>query len=238
MDSIIAEWLGTYESRDTKTSYKYDIAKFQRWFNASNIDFLHITLKDLQRFGRTLGRTPADRRFVSAVKSFFRYCFNQGCLSTDVSRCLRMPRRTEIRVERKLSRGEVDRMVALAKGNDRLLLKLLFYLGLRLSEARKLQRSDIKNVNGELQFGVLGKGNKFRKVILSKKLSREIVEHLPTTGYLFRGRKGCVSRSQGYRRVKKIAKMVHSNASPHWFRHAFCYLSLKAGARSQRIERA
>ena len=129
-------------------------------------------------------------------------------------------------------------MLALAKGSDRLLLKLLFYLGLRLSEARKLQRSDIKNVNGELQFGVLGKGNKFRKVTLSKILSREIVEHLPSTGYLFRGRKGCVSRSQGYRRVKKIAKMVHSKASPHWFRHAFCYLSLKAGAPVVNVSKA
>ena len=81
-------------------------------------------------------------------------------------------------------------MLALAKGNDRLLLKLLFYLGLRLSEARRLQRSDIKSINGEFQFSVLGKGNKLRKVTLSKKLSREIVEHLPSTGYLFRGREG------------------------------------------------
>ena len=129
-------------------------------------------------------------------------------------------------------------MLALAKGNDRLLLKLLFYLGLRLSEALRLKRDDIMSCNNELQFSVLGKGNKFRKVILSKKLSREIVEHLPTTGYLFRGRKGCVSRSQGYRRVKKIAKMVHSNASPHWFRHAFCYLSLKAGASIVNVSKA
>ena len=63
-------------------------------------------------------------------------------------------------------------MLVLAKGNDRLLLKLLFYLGLRLSEARRLQRSDIKNVNGELEFSVVGKGNKFRSVTLSRNLSR------------------------------------------------------------------
>ena len=167
---------------------------------------------------------------MSAIKSFLKYCYNQGYIPTDVGRCLKVPRRTEVRVERKLSRGEVDRMLALAKGNDRLLLKLLFYLGLRLSEARKLQRSDIKSVNGELEFSVLGKGNKFRRVSLSRKLSREIVEHLPSTGYLFRGRKGCLSRSQGYRRVKKIAKQVVPKASCHWFRHAFCTLSLQANA--------
>ena len=238
MDSIIEEWLSTYESQDTKTSYKYDIAKFQRWFNASNIDFLHITLKDLQRFGRTVGKSPADRRLVSAVKSFLKYCFNQGYIPTDVGRCLKVPRRTEVRVERKLSRGEVDRMVALAKGSDRLLLKLLFYLGLRLSEALRLKRGDIKSCNNELQFSILGKGNKFRRVSLSRKLSREIVEHLPATGYIFRGRKGRVSRSQGYRRVKKIAKMVNSNASPHWLRHSFCWLALESGASVVNVSKA
>ena len=164
MDSIIAEWLSTYESTETKLSYKYDVQRLRSWLSANNITFKDITLKDLQRWGRTVGKSPADRRFVSAVKSFFRYCFNQGYFTTDVSRCLKVPRRTKIRVERKLSRGEVDRMLALAKGNDRLLLKLLFYLGLRLSEARRIQRSDIKNVNGELEFSVLGKGNKFRRV--------------------------------------------------------------------------
>ena len=121
-------------------------------------------------------------------------------------------------------------MLGIAKGNDRLLLKLLFYLGIRASEARRLKRADIKNVNNELQFNVLGKGNKFRKVSLSRKLSREIVQNLPSMGYLFKGRNGCLSRSQMYRRVKNIAKRVNSKASPHWFRHAFCYLSLKAGA--------
>ena len=220
-------------------SYKYDIERLRSWLSANNITFKDITLKDLQRWQRTvLGKSPADRRLVSAVKSLFRYCFNQGYFTTDVSRCLKVPRRTKIRVERKLSKEEVLRMLALAKGNDRLLLKLLFYLGLRLSEARRLQRSDIKSVNGELEFSVLGKGNKFRRVTLSKKLSREILEHLPSTGFLFKGRKGCVSRSQGYRRVKKIAKMVHSKASPHWLRHAFCWLALESGASIVNVSKA
>ena len=174
MDSIIEEWLHTFHSPETKLSYKYDIKRLRSWISANNIDFNRIALKDLQRFGRTVGKSPADRRLVSAIKSFFKYCYNQGHLTTDVGRCLKMPKRTEIRVERKLSKKEVRRMLEIAKGNDRLLLKLLFYLGLRLSEARRLKRSDIKSINDELQFSVLGKGGKFRKVSLSRKLSREM----------------------------------------------------------------
>ena len=105
MDSIIEEWLSTYESTETKLSYKYDIERLRSWLSANNITFKDITLKDLQRWQRTVGKSPADRRLVSAVKSFFRYCFNQGYFTTDVSRCLKMARRTKIRVERKLSRA-------------------------------------------------------------------------------------------------------------------------------------
>jgi integrase/recombinase XerD len=239
MDSIIEEWLSAYDSTETKLSYRYDIERLRSWLSANNITFKYIAIKDLQRFGRTVGKSPADRRLASAIKSFLKYCYNQGYIPTDVGRCLKVPRRTEVRVERKLSKEEVLRMLSLARGSDRLLLKLLFYLGLRLSEARRLQRSDIKSVNGELQFSVLGKGGKFRRVTLSKKLSREIVEHLPSTGYLFRGRNsGCLSRSQTYRRVKKIAKMVHSKASPHWLRHAFCWLALKSGASIVNVSKA
>ena len=238
MKSIIEEWLNIFDSKETRCSYKYDISKFQGWLSANNITFKDITLKDLQRWQRTLGKSPADRRLISAVKSFLSYSFNQGYLPTDVGRCLKAPKKTEIRVERKLSKEEVHRMLEITKGNDRLLLKLLFYLGLRLSEARRLKRADIKNVKNELQFSVVGKGNKFRKISLSRKLSREIVQNLLSKGYLFRGRNGCLSRSQSYRRVKRMAKQVVSKASPHWLRHGFCYLSLVSGAPVMDVSKA
>ena len=230
MDSIIEEWLGTYESRDTKTSYKYDIAKFQRWLNRANIVFRQLKLADVRSWQSTLGSTPGDRRLASSVKSLLKYAHNNEYLP-NVDRCLQIPKRSAVLVERKLSRQQVDRMLVLAKGNDKLLLKLLFYLGLRISEARRLKRSDIKSINGELVFGVTRKGNKFQNVSLSRGLSQVIVHELPTRGYLFKGKKnGCLSRSQSYRRVKKIAKQVVPKASCHWFRHAFCTLSLQANA--------
>ena len=225
MENIVKEWLITFDSEDTKTSYKYDIAKFQRWLNRANIVFGQLKLADVRSWRSTVGSTPADRRLVSSVKSFLKYAYNNEYLP-NVGRCLKTPKRSAVLVERKLSREQVDRMLALAKGNDKLLLKLLFYLGLRISEARRLKRSDIKSINGELVFGVTRKGNKFQNVSLSRGLSQAVLQDLPTRGYLFKGRNGCLSRSQSYRRVKKIAKQVVPKASCHWFRHAFCTLSL------------
>ena len=229
MDSIIEEWLNTFDSEDTKTSYKYDIAKFQRWLNRANIVFGQLKLADVRSWRSTLGSTPGDRRLISSVKSLLKYAHNNEYLP-NVGRCLQTPRTSAVLVERRLSRQQVDRMLALATGEDKLLLKLLFYLGLRISEARRLKRSDIKSINGELVFGVTRKGNKFQNVSLSRGLSQGIVHELPTRGYLFKGRNGCLSRSQSYRRVKKIAKQVVPKASCHWFRHAFCTLSLQANA--------
>ena len=158
MENIVTEWLNTFESEDTKTSYKYDIASFRRWLNRANIVFGQLKLADVRAWRSTLGSTPGDRRLISSVKSLLKYAHNNEYLP-NVGRCLQIPKRSAVLVERKLSREQVDRMLALAKGNDKLLLKLLFYLGLRISEARRLKRSDIKRIDGELVFGVTRKGH-------------------------------------------------------------------------------
>ena len=84
MDTIIQEWLGTFRSIETRCSYRYDIQKFKRWMTSNRISFRRIQLRDLQQWQRTMGDAPADRRFISSVKSFFRYCFNQDYLSSNI----------------------------------------------------------------------------------------------------------------------------------------------------------
>ena len=240
MDTIIQEWLGTFRSIETRRSYRYDMQKFKRWMTSNRISFHHIQLRDLQQWQRTMGDAPADRRFISSVKSFFRYCFNQDYLSSNIGRCLRTPKRNQIRIERTLSKEQIHQMIALAGGKDVLLMKLLFYLGLRLSEVRQLKRKDITNKHGQLEFCIVGKGNKRRTVSLSRNLSREIVRELPRHGYLFHGRggKGYLSRTQAYRRVKRIMSQVIPEASPHWLRHGFCSISLSEGASVANVSKA
>ena len=72
MDSIIRKWLNTFDSKETKLSYKYDILKFQGWLSVNNITFNRITLKELKRLGPL---QPIDGWFPQWSPSF-------GTLST------------------------------------------------------------------------------------------------------------------------------------------------------------
>ena len=63
---------------------------------------------------------------------------------------------------------------------------------------------------------------------------------LPQHGYLFPGRgdKGFISRSQAYRRVKRVMSRVIPEASPHWLRHGFCSITLSEGASVVNVSKA
>ena len=231
MDTIIQSWLNTFISMETVRAYRSDMNKFKTWMTNEQLLFEDLQLINLQHFQQSLTSSSADRRLISSVKSFFKHCFNQGHIQTPIARCLVTPRRQQIRRERKLTKEQVMQMITLAKGTDILLLKVLFYLGLRLSEARCLKRDDIRQIDGCLHFNVVGKGNKRRTVHLSRNVSRSILPMLPKNGYIFRGNKGsCLSRTQAYRRVKDILRQVVPESSPHWLRHSYCSLSIASGA--------
>ena len=70
---------------------------------------------------------------------------------------------------------------------NELLVCCLFFLGLRVSEALKLKKRDVKH-GIRLTFSVMGKGNKPRDVIAGKATSSFIwkqIEHLQGEDYLF-----------------------------------------------------
>ena len=69
-----------------------------------------------------------------------------------------------------MSRKEVDAVLSKAEGKVQLLVYILFFLGLRISEALRLKKKDIKH--GErLKVYVLGKRNKTRDVYAGKSTS-------------------------------------------------------------------
>jgi len=82
-----------------------------------------------------------------------------------------------------MSTEQATTAIDMADGNTKLMLKILFYLGLRISECRKLKRRDITLRRGSLHFQVLGKGRKQRTVIMGPKTSAAILPELPAVGY-------------------------------------------------------
>lgn len=227
MENLIQEFLQQFESRETRYAYKRDLVRFHKEIQ---IPFNDIKLRNLVLWSRMKQKTPADRRCIAAVKSFFKYCYQMDYVEKNISKCLRVPRKSQIKVERNLSHQFCIEAIMMAKKDTKLMLQLLFFLGLRLTEMRTLHRNMItERDDGCLMFTVIGKGNKKRSVCLGPNTSRELKPILLSrNGFIFKGRNNKpLSKSGASKRIAKILKQF--KASAHYLRHSFATQSLKAG---------
>ena len=229
MDEYIEEFIYN-KAKTTKEHYTCDLTHFRAYLVSQNIeeDVKTIRTLDVQRYLRTLPDTPAKRRRIIAIRSFFHYLHIMEYIPRNPLRCIKVPRAQKCRVERKLSRKEVNTILSKAKGKTKLLVYLLFFLGLRVSEALKLKKKDIR-YGDRLVTSVVGKGNKPRDVRAGKATSIfiwNVIKGLQDEDYLFPSRKGKhLSRWWAQKKLKKL----NSSISPHWLRHAFCSLSIQNG---------
>jgi len=123
---------------------------------------------------------------------------------------------------------EIAEMFEVSKERERdnLLLKCLYYLGLRNSEAQKLQIEDIDLINKTVKV-VQGKGKKDRYVPIPGKFSEELKGFIvDRKGLLFTGRSSGRLSDRHIRRIVKLwaekarvrkAEEIH----PHTLRHSY-----------------
>jgi site-specific recombinase XerD len=137
-------------------------------------------------------------------------------------------------VERKLPRfltpTEVAEMFKTATTNprDNMILKSLYYLGLRNSELRSLRLEDIDSINRTVKV-VQGKGKKDRYVPIPGEFAAEVRSFISGrgTGLLFEGRNevGELSDRHLRRIVKQYAVLAGvrkpEEVHPHTLRHSY-----------------
>ena len=140
---------------------------------------------------------PASRaRKQAALASFLDWAHRQGHVASDpmalVERVHRDPPRP-----RSLGREPVEAILAMiptAQRRDRLLFRLIFETGLRVSEALGLHVEDLDLTADDEHLNVLGKGGQRRTVLLDDpRLVGQLRAYLKQTGYrhgpLFRAEK-------------------------------------------------
>ena len=221
----------------------------QRAYRADALAFLAFaqqelracTLGDLQRYADQLaaeGQAPGSRAHrLAAVKSLCSFAHRLGYLPFDVGRPVRLPTRKNTLAERILPEADVQRILALEPGNrNRVLLRLLYAAGLRVSELCALCWRDVQPRDaGAGQVVVYGKGGKTRTVLLSAATGREL-ESLgrgAPEAPVFRSRKGgALTPAQVWRIVRAAAARagIAAAVSPHWLRHAHASHALDRGA--------
>jgi integrase/recombinase XerD len=225
-------------SAATQRAYAADAEAFLAW---AAKPLRAVTLGDLQDYADQLAtsQAPASQaRRLAAVKSLCAFAHRIGYLPFDVGRPLRLPPGKATLAERILPESDVQRILALeTQPRNRVLLRLLYAAGVRVSELCALCWRDVQPREGEAgQITVYGKGAKTRAVLLSAATWRELATlraDAAPEAPVFRSRKGgALTAPQVWRIVRAAAERagIAAGVSPHWLRHAHASHALDRGA--------
>jgi integrase/recombinase XerD len=200
---------------------------------------------------RTALRPTTLRRRAASLRGFYRFCYAEGVIGTDLADRFDLPRQPRLLPE-VLTVEEVDRLLEVRGDDtsegirDRALLELLYASGLRISEAVGLDRDDIDL--DEALVRVVGKGDRERQVPVGEVAVawvRRFVEEVRPAwldrrqiesrhgGPLFLSVRGDrLDRRRAWEMLVAAAKSAGLNegVSPHTLRHSFATHLLEGGA--------
>ena len=233
-------------SPNTVAAYCRDVEGFLRWCSLAPRT---VQPADIQAY---LGRLSEEglskrsaARLVSALRSFFDWCVQEGEVKENPCDRVEAPKLGKY-LPAVLSVAEVTAIlesVDLRKSSgkrDRAILEVLYGCGLRVSEAAGLRISHLHLQEGFVD--IIGKGNKQRLVPLGEMAADAIRAYLPDRpepagreweDYLFLNRFGRpLSRVSLFNLVKEqaMAAGIHKEISPHTFRHSFATHLIENGA--------
>lgn len=236
---LVELWLSMKTSSHTRRAYAAEVARFLAFVQKP---LSWVTLTDLQAWADQLGQgslKPASQnRAVTALKSLLSFAQETGYVPFNVGTAVKLRPNRDSLAQRILEESEVVRLIdAAPDGRDRVLLKLLYVSGVRVSEVCGLTWCDALARSEGGQITVFGKGGKTRTVLLKPKVWQQLQSlngEAKAVDPIFRSRKGGgqLDVSQVRRIVYAAAKKagLERKVSPHWLRHAHASHALDRSA--------
>jgi integrase/recombinase XerD len=242
--ALVLIWLNN-QTPLTRAAYATDIAAF---FALMGKPLADVTLADVQGFAHSLierGFKPATQaRKLASVKSLYSMALKLGLLTHNPAALVQKPVSKDVLQERIVSQPAVMLMIDREiNPRNKLVLRVLYGGGLRISELVGLVWSDLKARGKAGEFTVFGKGSKTRTVAIGPNLWRQIVATRDGAGLaepVFSSRQGGpLDRAQIHRIVKRAAKRLGLPAefSAHWLRHAHASHALDNGANVHEVQK-
>jgi integrase/recombinase XerD len=238
---LIGLWISRYKSAGTQRVYRGDIGAFLEFI--SNHPLYEITYIDMQAYEEhLLEKELAPRtynRMIGTVRSLLSFgCEKVRMLPTNVGAILGARPIKDDLAQRILTEDQVFQILETeTNSRNNTILKLLYYMGIRVSELCNLKWSDLQDRgDGCGQAIVFGKGGKTRVVLISHQVWNQVNGLRGDAGKndpVFRSAKGGhLDQSQVFRIVKAAAVKagVDGNVSPHWFRHSHASHAMDRGA--------
>ena len=165
---------------------------------------------------------------LSAIRSFIEYLKTHHNLKIKLygDQSVKVPKSLPKPIDNK----KIIEVLQECSLEERLIIEMLYSLGLRISELASLKLSDIS----KKWVRVFGKGSKMREVPLLQNLSMLLEEYIAQKQpkrYLFEKDEKPLSSAQLRYRVERAFKRHGIKATPHQLRHSFATELLKNGAR-------
>lgn len=233
-DLLLRSWLHN-RGENTRRAYERDARAFMAY---AGKPLGEVVLDDLQAWFDCLdGSDATRRRKLSAVKSLLAFGATMRVLPTDEGAAFRLERARDTLHERILPEEDVARMIDSETDPRRhALLRVLYVLGLRISEACGLTWRDMTRRQQGGIASIFGKGAKTRSVVVPAKLWKELValrvDKRPDAPVVPGHEGGPLHVKAADRIVKRAARRagLSSAVSAHWLRHACCSHSQDRGA--------
>jgi integrase/recombinase XerC len=170
---------------------------------------------------------------LSALRTFCTYLVNQNILTSNPAKALQAPKAGRP-LPKQLNVDEMHQLLefkddSLLAVRDKAMLELTYSCGLRLSELAEL---NLKDVTGDNQLRVMGKGSKERILPIGKIAQASLIKWLGARGALARPDEQALFLSKHLRRIstRQIAKRMQlwakhqqldQHVNPHKLRHSF-----------------
>jgi integrase/recombinase XerD len=220
-----------------------DVARVDESIVAGYVEELQAARTDdgLRRY-----KESSIARALAAVRSFHRFCVEEGLLGADPSGDVGAPRVPQ-GIPKALTEAEVDSLLGAVPGDgprpqrDRAILELLYAGGLRISELVGLDLGDVDLYDGMVR--VLGKGSKERVVPLGRSAREAIGDYLTagrpelagrqrSTALFLNARGGRLTRQGAWLIVRAAGDRagLQGRLYPHVLRHSCATHMLDHGA--------
>lgn len=227
-------------STSTKENYARILREFFRFFHnygLKDITDTHVTL-----YLKSLDKKPATRNLtLKAISSLYSYLVKTGYLEKNPAAMVKSEKVIDGFRSKILDFEQINKMIEEETSKrNKILLKILYYGGLRVSEALGLTPLSFREAkDGGAYMTVLGKGTKVRTVFLPEDIFSEVNSYIETSSlndkeFLFFSKSKVIhmTRMQAFRVIKAAAKKANVDPlpSPHWLRHSSATHAIENGA--------
>jgi site-specific recombinase XerD len=225
----------------------YNIKQFVEYLGLSNIEQIDKSTVEKYLMDRKLERNwkpTTIRNNIQALQSFLDYCMQEGYISENPIRDIRMPKLRK-KLPKALEQEDAMRLLEWTYSasfryefnriRSRAVIAMFLFTGVRKSELLDLKISDVR-IKEKILRVECGKGGKDRLIPMNSKLIGILkeylasrVSHQKTSPYFFASLRG--DNRMGYMTIRRLFDRLKKELSirvyPHKLRHTFATLMLQ-----------